>query len=446
MVKSTSLGNTTAFEKQDNLFTLCIRGNEAGVKVEETMVISSISRVLSANNEWQKVLECAHQPEIQVIVSNTTEVGIVLTDDNIQQSPPPSFPGKLLAFLFERYKAFNGDKSRGLVIIPTELLPNNGETLRNIIIELAGMNKLDHAFISWLAEANHFCNSLVDRIVPGKLSGDDHRSIEKRLGYEDELMIMAESFRLWAIESADRKVSEILSFSEADEGVVIADSIEKFRELKLRLLNGTHTFSCGLAFLAGFELTRDGMGDRELSFYIQNLAKHEIAEAMADQNISYEEAIGYVNTVLDRFRNPYMEHRWLNITLQYSSKMKMRNIPLLKKHYSKTNQPPELMALGFAAFLLFMKCDRNEKGQYTGHANLADYVVQDDHAAYFADKWKQYDQPAMVEAILSDKEFWGLDLAQLNGFSDRVATNLQSLMHNGAMATLRSLYLEKTLA
>jgi tagaturonate reductase len=443
MVKSTSVGGMEAYAQQDNLYTICVRGNEAGKKVEETIINSSISRVLNANKEWQQVLDCAHNPEIQIIISNTTEVGIVLLEDDIHATPPHSFPGKLLAFLYERYTAFNGANERGMVIIPTELIPGNGSKLLSIVLELARMNKLDAAFIGWIESANHFCNSLVDRIVPGKLTGDDQTSIEKKVGYVDGLAIMAESFRLWAIESADPRVKAILSFREADEGVVIADNIEKFRELKLRLLNGTHTFSCGLAFLAGFEMVKEGMADREMSFFIQNLAKQEIAVAMNDSMISYEEAIAYADKVLDRFRNPYIDHPWLNITLQYSSKMKMRNIPLLEKHYSKTNQPPEYMALGFAAFILFMKCNKNEQGQFTGHANLADYLVQDDHAGYFSGMWQYHGEAHVVETVLADKDFWGLDLAQLNGFSDRVNMQLHSLLHNGAMATIRSMYLKK---
>ncbi len=76
--------------------------------MEETIINASISRVLSAKDEWVSILKCAHDPEMQLVISNTTEVGIVLTQDDIRQSPPVSFPGKLLAFLHERYKAFNG--------------------------------------------------------------------------------------------------------------------------------------------------------------------------------------------------------------------------------------------------------------------------------------------------------------------------------------------------
>ena len=169
-----------------------------------------------------------------------------MTEDNIHLTPPLSFPGKLLAFLYERYKAFDGSNESGMVIIPAELIPDNGNKLRSIVTELAKMNELEDSFINWLQTANYFCNSLVDRIVPGKLTGEDKINTENKLGYKDDLMIMAESFRLWAIESDNKKVKGILSFCKADEGVVITEEIEKFRELKQR--TDSHS-SCKLVLI-----------------------------------------------------------------------------------------------------------------------------------------------------------------------------------------------------
>jgi tagaturonate reductase len=441
VVKSTSAGGADAFSTQDGLYTLCIRGIEEGKKVEETIIHSSISRVIAANHNWQAIMECAYNPEMQLIISNTTEVGITLTEDDIRLFPPHSFPGKLLAFLHERYKAFQGSKESGMVIIPTELITDNGKKLRSIVIELAKMNRLSDAFIQWLTDENHFCNSLVDRIVPGKLPEKEKTEIEKKLGYTDDLMIMAESFRLWAIESGSDRVREILSFSRVDEGVVIAPDIEIFRELKLRLLNGTHTFSCGLAFLAGFKTVKEAMNNPQFYSFVHELIFQEIATAVAGDKISYADAGNFAGKVLDRFLNPYMEHPWIHICVQYSSKMKLRNIPLLLNYYEKTNQPPELMALGFAAFLLFMKGGKNEKGQFIGKANGEEYVLQDDHASYFAGKWNAGD---VVDAVLSDTVFWGADLSKLNGFGELVKSNVQSLLNIGAMATLRQLQLHKT--
>lgn len=436
MVKSTKQGNTDAYDKQDNLYTLLVRGIVSGEKTEENIINSSISRVITADEHWDHVLKCAHNPEMRIIISNTTEVGITLTEDDIRLSPPQSFPGKLLAFLYERYKACNGSPDGGMVIIPTELVTDNGPKLRSILTELVGINRLENEFISWMLSANHFCNSLVDRIVPGKLSGEDSKAIESKLGYRDELMIMAEPFRLWAIESADPKVKQVLSFAESDSGVVITEDIGKFRELKLRLLNGTHSFSCGLAHLSGFVTVKEAMNNKSMSDFVGELMAEEIT-AISGDDIPNSEACLFAEQVLDRFRNPYIDHAWLNITMQYSAKMKLRNIPLLQKYYNKTGHVPERMALGFAAYLLFMKCQLNSKGQYTGYANNATYAVHDDSAAYFAERWKETDTDSLVDTILADKDFWGADLSRLEGFAALVKKSLHSFMRKGVPVTLQ---------
>lgn len=438
VVKSTDSGGTDAFGRQDGLYTLCVKGLENGKQVDEVIINSSISRVLSAKDEWSEILHCAHNPLMQVIISNTTEVGITLSEDDVHAKPPQSFPGKLLAFLLERYKAFKGTEESGMVIVPTELIPENGTKLRSIVLELAAMNKLDSDFVKWVETANHFCNSLVDRIVPGKLPELDRIATEKKLGYTDELMILSESFRLWAIESDSERVKDILSFTAVDEGAVIAPDIEKFRELKLRLLNGTHTFSCGLAYLAGFTTVREAMGNEFMSAFVSGIANQEIAMAIANESISYEEACDFAAKVQDRFRNPSLDHQWISISVQYTSKMKMRNVPLLLRHYSKTDDVPAHMALGFAAYLLFMKGTRDAGGKYTGQANGVVYPIQDDQAHLLATHWASGDAALAVDNALADKNFWGTDLSRLNGFADAVKTSLSSLINKGAMATLRN--------
>ena len=276
VIKSTSTGGVDAFSEQDGLYTLCVRGVEGDQIIEENILNASISRVLSASTEWNEILRCATNPEIEIVISNTTEAGVVLTDDDIRLSPPTSFPGKLLACLHHRYKHFKADKSKGMIIIPTELLVDNGTVLKNILIELANKNKLSADFMDWLVNNNHFCNSLVDRIVPGKMAPDRQQKIEEKLGYRDNLLIMSESYRLWAIETNDLAVNDKLSFHKADEGVVITGDIGTFREVKLRLLNGSHTFTCGLAHLCGFVTVKEAMENKAFRKFITDLMLQEI--------------------------------------------------------------------------------------------------------------------------------------------------------------------------
>jgi tagaturonate reductase len=444
VVKSTDSGGTDAFDVQDGLFTQCIRGIRNQEMTQEYIVNASVSRVLSAKSQWHEVLNCAANPDMEIIISNTTEVGIVLMeDDNVHAQPPVSFPGKLLAFLHERYQCFRGDIHKGIVIIPTELITDNGEKLQSIVLELAHLNRMDHHFIDWLEAANCFCNSLVDRIVPGKLPAAQQTAAEAELGYSDELMIMSEVYSLWAIETSSHKAKEILSFAESDETVLITDDIDKYRELKLRLLNGTHTFSCGVAYLAGFEIVKDAMEDKVMGQYVANLMQHEIAPCICDENISVTEATEFSNKVIERFSNPFIDHRWISITLNYTQKMKMRNVPVLLKHYEQHTEVPEYMALGFAAYLLFMKCAPDEKGIYNGVMNGNTYPVQDEQAGYYYQLWKENSSIDIPKKALANRELWETDLSWLPGFEDAVKYYMESVTAKGMMETLKELQANK---
>ena len=210
VVKSTDTGGTDAFKEQDGLYTLCVRGIDKGEKAEENRICSAISRVLSAKQQWDEILKCAHNPQLQIIISNTTEVGITLVEEDIRQRPPASFPAKLLAFLYERYNACGGKADGGMVIIPTELIVGNGDQLFSIVSKLAAYNKLEPAFMEWMKANNGFCNSLVDRIVPGKPEEEFQLQIAAQLGYIDNLLTIAEPYSLWAIEG-DESIKKILS-------------------------------------------------------------------------------------------------------------------------------------------------------------------------------------------------------------------------------------------
>lgn len=439
VVKSTDGGDATAFERQDNLYTVCVRGVDDGQPVEENVVCASISRVLSAKSQWADVLAVAASPDLQVVVSNTTEVGIQLVTEDIQLRPPASFPGKLLAVLHARFKAFAGDVSRGLVIVPTELIPDNGRKLEGIVLELAHRNELGPEFIDWLETANHFCNTLVDRIVPGRPTPEAYTALQAELGYQDELLTMAEAYALWAIEG-DEHVREVLSFHTVALGVVIRPDITLFRELKLRLLNGTHTLSYALAHLLGCATVRESLENEHMARFVHNLM---LADLLPGIPLTVDEKVGqrFGMQVLDRFRNPYLEHRWLAIAMQGTAKMQMRNVPTLLHYYQQHQAVPHYVALGFAAYLRFM---RNLNGQ--GEVNGQPYQIQDDRAGYFADLWARLTPDELVPAALHNAALWGQDLSRLPGFAASVTYYLQQLLGEGAPATLAAFFDRKTVA
>jgi tagaturonate reductase len=436
VVKSTS-GDTADFDNQNSMYTVCVRGVEKGNVIEQNIINASISRVLSANNDWQTVLDCAANPEMKIVISNTTEVGITYVEEKITTATPVSFPAKLLAFLLERFKHFNGSAKSGMVIVPTELITDNGLKLKSIILDLAALNNLYIDFINWINEHNHFCNTLVDRIVPGKPAIEKQQELATELGYTDTLLTMSEAFSLWAIEGDDA-VKEVLSFAKVDKNVVIVNDITLFKELKLRLLNGTHTFNCGTAFLSGFTITRDAVNDTLFSKFAEQLMHQEIAVAIPfaiDEKVKTD----FANNVFERFQNPFINHQWQSITVQYTSKMKMRNVPLITNYFAIKNEVPACMTLGFAAFLLYMKVTTKDDDKYYGTLQNENYLITDDAAAYFYEVWKVNDVDAVVDTVLTNTELWGTNLAALPLFAATVKTNLQQMLENGVVATVNQL-------
>lgn len=435
VVKSTAAGSSSDFDEQDGLYTLCIKGIENGQKVEENIICSAISRVLSAGENWNEILKCAQNPEMKIVISNTTEVGIQLVKESIEANPPASFPAKLLAFLVERYHAFSGSEESGMVIIPTELIVGNGEKLKAIVLELAKFNQLNEALLAWIEQHNSFCNSLVDRIVPGKPDAETVSAFQEKAGYEDKLLIVSEVYRLWAIQGGE-KVKSVLSFAGADQGVIIAPDIEIYRELKLRVLNGTHTLSCTLAFLAGFDTVKEAMDNEAFSGFISKLMREEIASAIPYE-VDKQQSDEFSSQVLDRFRNPHINHRWTAITMQSTAKLKMRVLPVLLNHYQKSDEIPQRIALGFAAFLRFVQVQKEENGKYFGELNGKSYPVNDDKAHYFYGLKNSIPADLWVYTILSNTDLWGTDLTLLPGFLDAVEQYYGVIIADGALVAIK---------
>lgn len=271
---------------------------------------------------------------------------------------------------------------------------------------LADHNQLGEAFIQWLNQANPICNTLVDRIVPGKLSIAEQAATEAALGYTDALMIMAEPFGLWAIASTDQRVIDALGFCNEEKGCRVVPSIQKFKELKLRMLNASHTFSCGVSLLAGMEFVKDSMQHEALKSYISQLALEEIAGAITGDNISTAEANGFGNAVLDRFANPFLEHKWISIAAQFTLKMNIRCLPLIIATYEKTGQLPLKMSIGFSAYLVQM------------------------------DLVKSHDLATSLVNILSDAATWGQDLTSIPGFLEKVLDITASIQSKGILQTI----------
>jgi tagaturonate reductase len=275
VVKSTS-GSANEFAAQDGLYTVCVRGQQNGQTIDEAITVSAISRVISAQDNWRAVLDVAKNPHLEIILSNTTEVGIQYVEESIFQSPPQSFPAKLTAFLYERFRNFGGKKDKGLVVVPTELISDNGLKLRECVEKLAEYNELGKLFVKWLKFHVKFCNSLVDRIVPGKPDAATVAELESKLGYTDPLLTVAEPYYLWAIEG-DESVKKKLSFAHVNPNVIIEEDISYYKERKLRILNGSHSAAVSRASRSTQNLCRRNLRPLRQSVYSTQIDWYYIA-------------------------------------------------------------------------------------------------------------------------------------------------------------------------
>jgi tagaturonate reductase len=437
VVKSTS-NVVTEFEQQDNFYTILEKGLHLGGAVEQKYLVTCISRVLSAQNEWESILQCAADPLVEIVISNTTEAGLVFVDEVLSDQSPQSFPAKLTACLWNRYNVFNGDKDKGMVILPTELRSNNGQLLREFVLLHAGNNKLPPAFLDWVANCNHFCNTLVDRIVPGKSEKDDLVLWDDKLSYIDHLHTKAEPFLLWAIEGNNMVKAKLL-FAQNDERVIIAEHINGYEEQKLRILNGSNSIVVSPAYLAGCNTLFDTVTDNLFAEYTARLINEEIIPTIIDQ---CPNAPAFAKEVLDRFGNPFVQYKLLNIALQSSSKMNSRNAATIIKYHHAYGQYPPLTLIGLASFFLFYSPKGKEGGAYYGLRDDVRYPYRDEHTDFICTtlehiNWLDNDMAiTAVTKILGNERIFSNELASLPKLASTVAQYCGILQSNGIRETI----------
>jgi tagaturonate reductase len=435
MVGSTGSGRDEALTEQDGLYTLATLGLVRGVPTSEYRVIGSVSRALSAAREWDAVLACARDPQLELVFSNTTEVGIALDpQDAPDLAPPRSFPGKLTRFLFERGRHFDFAEDAGVVVIPCELIADNGDRLREIVLQLAQRWDLDPRFRAWIQSAVPFCNTLVDRIVPGTPTGEQAERIRSELGYQDALLTVCEAYRLFPIQ-ADERVAARLGFAAADPGIVLTDDVSPFRERKVRILNGGHTIMVPVALLAGCEIVSEAVEHPLVGRYLRSVMFDEIVPSL-----QVEGAEQFARDVLDRFANPFIRHALFDITLQSTMKMRVRVVPSILRFSETHGRVPEALAFGFAAYLLFMRGDLHQRRRSSGGS-----VPADDQAEHVRALWTSRPDPDeealrdLARQACADTELWGVDLTTVPGFADAVALHLTRAHNDGITAALEGL-------
>ncbi|MFS0637652.1 tagaturonate reductase [Mesobacillus foraminis] len=418
--------------KQDGLYTLYLQGMKDEQEVDEHLVIHSISRGINLNADYDAYMELAASQDLRFVVSNTTEAGIVFNpEDKLEDRPQSTFPGKLAAFLYYRYKAFKGDESKGCIIIPCELVEDNGGKVKEAILQYAAHWNLEEGFVNWIHEANTFCSSLVDRIVPG-FPKDSYQEKTEQLGYLDELMVTGEQYHLWVIEGP-AWVKDELPFEKTKLNAKIVDDLTPYRTRKVRILNGTHTAMTPVAYLCGLDSVADAVNHKEVGAFVRELIAEEILPTLEG---SAEELNTFAIDVLDRFKNPYIKHYLMSISLNSISKFRTRDLPTLLEYVNRRKAVPKRMTFSLSALIYF----------YKGNRNGEKIELQDDqeNLQFFSNLWEKYNREEiaikeLARTTLAEESLWGLDLTSIPQLEQTVTAYLEDMEQLGMQRALKEL-------
>ncbi len=436
LVQPIAQGLTDLINKQEGLYTLYLRGNEKGVKVDDKRVISSVSRCINPYGDWDKVLEFAKSDDLDIIVSNTTEAGIVHdTESTFDQCPPISFPAKLTRVLYERFTA----GKPGIVMLSCELIDNNGKELLKCVNQYIDDWKLSDDFRAWVNNENIFCSTLVDRIVPGRIrDAEEVKRLNEQNGYEDPLTDVGEVFGVWVIEGP-AGLEDRLPFKAAGLPVHVVPDVTPYKKRKVRILNGAHTGFVLGAYLAGYDIVRDCMNDDVIRGFMNKMLYEEIVPILP---LDKEDLKNFAAAVQDRFNNPFVNHELMSISLNSTSKWKARNMPSFLEYVNENKALPPCLTMSLAAYIAFYSNDIQElsdKGLVCKRPKGNTYMISDDRWAlefFFAHK---DDTPeALVHAVLTNEQMWDQDLTKVPGLEAAVVNGLKLIREKGAKEAFAS--------
>lgn len=420
-----------SLNKQDGLYTAITRGiNEQQQSVSNVRVITSVNREILIYSEYDKFLKCAENPELQWIFSNTTEAGIVYKHDvSLEDTPASSFPAKLTQFLFHRFQHFNGDKNKGLIIIPCELIDYNGDKLQEFVNKHAQDWKLPTDFIAWLNGSNTFCSTLVDRIVTG-YPKNEIETLEKELGYKDDFLVTAEYFYLFVIQGP-KALEQKLKLNELPLNIKIVEDIKPYKERKVAILNGAHTSMVPVAYLTGLKTVSEVTSHPVFLTFIQDLINHEVIPVLSQEP---SELNTFASAVIDRFNNPYIEHELLSISLNSLTKFKTRLLPQLISYSKQNNEIPYCISFSLAALIVF----------YRGKFNQISIPLKDDD--YLLERFKSWDSlyesdiNQLTKNVLAMSDLWDINLNEIPYLQEDVSQKITEILQKGTEATLREKY------
>lgn len=428
VVQPLDFGRVDDLKKQDGLYTLLLEGVQNGEVIHHREVIDVLEDFINPYRDYDKYMAYAESEDLKLVISNTTEAGIVYDPTDLDfTKTPKSYPGKLLALLKARYDHFHGSADAGLYILACELIDYNGSHLKECMMQLAKDHGYDEAFMNWLANANKFYNTLVDRIVPG-YPRDQIAELQKELGYIDNNIVKGEIFHLWVIEG-DFSLKDVFPVHKTDLNIVLTDNVKPYKERKVKILNGSHTCMVPIAYQMGEQLVSEMMNNGKCRHFLNDFLQNEVWPTIA---LSTDECKAFTDAVFERFLNPTIRHELLTISLNSMTKYKTRILPSAAAIYEKTNELPR-HALFSLACLFNMYSLKNADGSS---------LVKDDPE--FITMWNELwsnDKSAqeIVETVLS-LPHWEYDFDSMKGSKAFVAACLSDIRTLGVAAAMEKVF------
>lgn len=428
VVQPIDRGMVDMLNSQDGLYHLNLQGIDHGKPVDSIDLIDVINRGINPYREFEEYLELAEDPNIRFVISNTTEAGIAFDPDcRFDDRPASSYPGKLTQLLYHRFEYFKGDRSKGFIIFPCELIFLNGKELRKCVLQYIDLWNLGDDFKEWFETACGIYCTLVDRIVPG-YPKDNIDEILGKIGYEDKLVDKAEIFHLWVIE-APEKIAKEFPADKAGLNVLFVPSEAPYHARKVTLLNGPHTVLSPVGYLSGLDTVKECVEDPVVGKFVHRVMFDELLETL---DLPKPELEQFAHDVLERFVNPYVKHFVTSIMLNSFPKYRTRDLPGLKTYLQRKGTLPAGLVFGLAAIITYYK---------GGKRGDAEIVPNDDAQtiALLKELWSSGDVGKVAEGVLAAEDIWGENLNEIPGLTALLTEDLSLIQEKGMRSAVESI-------
>ena len=407
IVKPIPFGSLDAFARQGNRYHVVLRGVKDGNAAETVYPVSVVEQAISPFDDFPAYEALAVDPELAVIVSNTTEAGICYREeDKFEGFAEITYPAKLTKFLYARFRA----GLPGVYLLPVELIENNADELFRCVEKYIELWHLPDAFREWNRTENFYCNTLVDRIVSGFPRDEGLRErLWKLVGERDDLLSVAEPFGLWVIENKGR-IADLLPAGHHNIDVILTDDIAYYKKRKVRVLNGSHTNLVAAGLLLGAVTVCDCMTNETLYRFFRASLEEIVPFVSPDRSMTER----FAAEVEERFRNPYLNHQLTSIALNSISKWRARVLPTFRDFFRANGRIPEHLTVGFSCLMHLYR---------TRYAELKDDAAV---LSFFA-------SGKPLKDFLSDSSVWGEDLTAYPQFFGTVTAQTERLAHGESL-------------